>query len=209
MPTGRVLMLRRREGDASVGGTTVLDAVSVTAARASRRGARAERLRQVDAAARGGGPQSVDARHASVDGVRRHRRRAHRRGIGLMFQAPTLFPHRDVAGNVGVRAAHAPRPAGRGRAPGRRAARARRAAGRGDRSVTRCRGRAAAGRARPRARAAAAPAPARRAVRRAGRRAALAARRGRRPPAAPPRPHRRRGHPRPRGGLRAGRPGAW
>jgi thiamine transport system ATP-binding protein len=35
----------------------------------------------------------------------------HRRGIGLVFQDAALFPHRDVAGNVGFgpRVAHAPR----------------------------------------------------------------------------------------------------
>ncbi len=34
---------------------------------------------------------------------------AHRRGVGLVFQDAALFPHRDVAGNVGF----GPRVAGR------------------------------------------------------------------------------------------------
>ena len=35
----------------------------------------------------------------------------HRRGVGLVFQDAALFPHRDVAGNVGFgpRVAHVPR----------------------------------------------------------------------------------------------------
>ena len=39
----------------------------------------------------------------------------HRRGFGLMFQDHALFPHRDVHGNVRVRAAHAATPARRDR----------------------------------------------------------------------------------------------
>jgi thiamine transport system ATP-binding protein len=41
----------------------------------------------------------------------------HRRGIGLMFQEHALFPHRDVAGNVGfgLRMARRPKPEIRGR----------------------------------------------------------------------------------------------
>ena len=39
----------------------------------------------------------------------------HRRGFGLMFQDHALFPHRDVVGNVGVRAAHAAASTRRGR----------------------------------------------------------------------------------------------
>lgn len=47
------------------------------------------------------GLQPLDAGSVLIEGVDVTARPPHRRGIGLMFQDPTLFPHRDVAGNVG------------------------------------------------------------------------------------------------------------
>jgi len=47
------------------------------------------------------GLQAPDAGSVGIDGVDATRTPPHLRGVGLMFQAPTLFPHRDVAGNVG------------------------------------------------------------------------------------------------------------
>jgi thiamine transport system ATP-binding protein len=43
----------------------------------------------------------VDSGHVLVDGVDHTTTPAHRRGVGLMFQDFALFPHLDVAGNVG------------------------------------------------------------------------------------------------------------
>ena len=156
------------------------------------------------------GLQRLDAGVVALDGDDVDRASPpHERGVGLMFQAPTLFPHRDVAGNVGfgLRMAGSPQPTRR--RAGRRAARARRPARlRAARGRDALRRRAAAGRARAHARARAATAAARRAVRRARRGAARAARRGRRPAGAPARPDRPGRHPRPRGGVRARRPRA-
>ncbi|MGL6280198.1 MAG: ABC transporter ATP-binding protein [Gaiella sp.] len=42
-----------------------------------------------------------DAGRVLVDGSDVSDLPAHRRGVGLVFQQPLLFPHRDVAGNVG------------------------------------------------------------------------------------------------------------
>jgi len=47
------------------------------------------------------GLQPLDAGQVSVDGVDLARVPPHRRGIGLMFQDHALFPHLDVAANVG------------------------------------------------------------------------------------------------------------
>ena len=125
--------------------------------RAARR-ARAERVGQVDAPARRSPACSRPSRgRVLLDGRDVTGVPPHRRGIGLIFQDAALFPHRDVAGNVGfglrVRGARRRR-SGRG-ASG--AARARRARGRGA-----SRRRDALGRRGParRARPGARPAPA-------------------------------------------------
>ena len=69
-----------------------------------------------------GGSVVLDGR--ALDGIP-----PHRRGVGLMFQDDALFPHRDVAANVVLRAPHEWRRApGRG-GSGRGAAHARRARG--------------------------------------------------------------------------------
>ena len=47
------------------------------------------------------GLQRLDAGRVLVDGVDVTRTPPHRRGVGLMFQEHALFPHRDVAGNIG------------------------------------------------------------------------------------------------------------
>lgn len=47
------------------------------------------------------GLQHLDAGSIAIDGVDQAAVPAHRRGVGLMFQEHALFPHRDVAGNVG------------------------------------------------------------------------------------------------------------
>jgi thiamine transport system ATP-binding protein len=47
------------------------------------------------------GLQQPDAGRVVLDGVDVTTVPAHRRGVGLMFQDHVLFPHRDVAGNVG------------------------------------------------------------------------------------------------------------
>lgn len=47
------------------------------------------------------GLQDLDAGQVSIDGRDLHGVPTHRRGVGLMFQDHALFPHRDVAGNVG------------------------------------------------------------------------------------------------------------
>ena len=47
------------------------------------------------------GLQPLDAGSIHIDDVDVTARPPHQRSIGLMFQDPTLFPHRDVAGNVG------------------------------------------------------------------------------------------------------------
>ncbi len=49
-----------------------------------------------------------DRGHVSVDGVDVTAVPAHRRRIGLVFQDAVLFPHRDVADNVGYGLAHLP-----------------------------------------------------------------------------------------------------
>ena len=151
-----------------------------------RRAARAERLGQVDAAAR-------DRRARATDGRQRSRSTAatsptcpvHERGFGLMFQDYVLFPQRDVRGNVafglgmrgdaravdrqarrrGARAGRAERLRGAAddRAVGRRAAAGGAGAGAGARAAP-ADARRAAGRARPRAADAAARRP-RRALR--------------------------------------------
>jgi thiamine transport system ATP-binding protein len=46
------------------------------------------------------GLQPLDSGDVSIDGVNQALVPVHRRGVGLMFQAPTLFPHKDVAANV-------------------------------------------------------------------------------------------------------------
>ena len=64
-------------------------------------------------------------RRPGVARRRRHHRpcRPHRRGIGMVFQDEQLFPHRDVAGNVGFGLRMQRRPEARDRRPGGRAAR--------------------------------------------------------------------------------------
>ncbi len=47
------------------------------------------------------GLQPLDAGSMRIDGRDLHGVPVHRRGVGLMFQDHALFPHRDVAGNVG------------------------------------------------------------------------------------------------------------
>jgi thiamine transport system ATP-binding protein len=47
------------------------------------------------------GLQAIDAGHIAVAGRDLAGVPPHRRGVGLMFQEHALFPHRDVAGNVG------------------------------------------------------------------------------------------------------------
>ena len=47
------------------------------------------------------GLQRLDAGRVLVDGVDVTRTPPHRHGVGLMFQEHALFPHRDVAGNIG------------------------------------------------------------------------------------------------------------
>ena len=47
------------------------------------------------------GVQSADAGSVEWDGIDITGLPAHLRGIGLVFQDPLLFPHRDVAGNIG------------------------------------------------------------------------------------------------------------
>ncbi|MGH9274679.1 MAG: ABC transporter ATP-binding protein, partial [Acidimicrobiales bacterium] len=47
------------------------------------------------------GLQRLDAGTIVLDGVDLDGVPPHRRGVGLMFQDHALFPHRDVAGNVG------------------------------------------------------------------------------------------------------------
>ncbi len=58
------------------------------------------------------GLQSVSAGNVVLDGVDITKTPAHLRGIGLMFQEHTLFPHLDVADNVsfGLRMAKMPKP---------------------------------------------------------------------------------------------------
>ncbi len=54
------------------------------------------------------GLQPLESGSVSLDGVDQASVPVHRRGVGLMFQAPTLFPHKDVAANVafGLRMQH-------------------------------------------------------------------------------------------------------
>jgi len=47
------------------------------------------------------GVQQPDAGVITWDGIDITRVPAHQRRIGLVFQDPLLFPHRDVAGNIG------------------------------------------------------------------------------------------------------------
>jgi len=47
------------------------------------------------------GLQRLDAGRVLVEGDDVTRTPPHRRGVGLMFQEHALFPHRDVAGNIG------------------------------------------------------------------------------------------------------------
>jgi len=47
------------------------------------------------------GLQLPDTGVVQLEGVDLARTAPHDRGVGLMFQSPTLFPHHDVAGNVG------------------------------------------------------------------------------------------------------------
>ncbi len=47
------------------------------------------------------GLQQPSAGHVLIDGVDVTQVPPHRRGVGLVFQDAALFPHRDVAGNVG------------------------------------------------------------------------------------------------------------
>ena len=113
------------------------------------------------------GLQRLDEGSVSLDGRPLDGVPPHRRGIGLMFQDDALFPHRDVAANVGFGLRMQGVGAASRRAPGRRAARSRRA--RGPRAAVRSLavgGRAEAGRAGARACAGAAGAAARRAARR-------------------------------------------
>ena len=86
------------------------------------RGARAVRLRQVDAAARGRRARAA-RRPARSPGTARDLARVptHKRGFALMFQDGQLFDHLTVAGNVGY--ALRLRRARRHRGPGRGAAR--------------------------------------------------------------------------------------
>lgn len=52
------------------------------------------------------GVQAPDGGVIAWDGTDMRDIPAHRRRIGLVFQDPLLFPHRDVAGNVGFGIAH-------------------------------------------------------------------------------------------------------
>ena len=128
----------------------------------------------------------------------------HLRGIGLVFQDHALFPHRDVASNVGLRAAHARRSAGADCGADGRAARARRADGvRTPVGRIALGGRAAARRARARVGTRATRPPSRRAARLAR---SPAPRPAARRPRTPVRRARRDGdvrHPRPDGGVHA------
>jgi thiamine transport system ATP-binding protein len=59
------------------------------------------------------GVQVPDSGSISWDGVDLRDTPAHRRRIGLVFQDPLVFPHRNVAGNVGFGLAHGPQASGR------------------------------------------------------------------------------------------------
>ena len=73
------------------------------------------------------GLQGLDRGRVLLDGQDQDGVPTHRRDVGLMFQDHALFPHRDVAGNVGFGLRMRGDSRGRDVGPGRRAARTRRA----------------------------------------------------------------------------------
>jgi thiamine transport system ATP-binding protein len=84
------------------GGTTALDAVDLAIGRSEvavilgpSGSGKSTLLRAV------AGLQPLDEGTVRIDGVDQTRTPPHRRGVGLMFQDHALFPHLDVAGNVG------------------------------------------------------------------------------------------------------------
>ncbi len=95
-------MIRAEGVGVTLGGTKVLDEVTVEAADAETlallgpSGSGKSTLLRIVA-----GLQHPDAGRVLLDGVDVTRLPAHRRGVGLVFQDAVLFPHRTVGENVG------------------------------------------------------------------------------------------------------------